>query len=360
MDEKAPIREKIASLKKEGNNSLNDYIDETLKCFDNDCKRSTIIFLWSIFIFYLYGKISSYGLRNFKKFIESKNKTCEGNISQIYDLQKIKDKDILYLCRELGFYDKNIENQLNTFLITRNSCAHIAQLDITKYQLFSYIEQLCNYIDIIDKLSFESLHQPFFERLKNMNEVELIELIPSLGFDLLLSYVDKAIEEVMLISDWRERNNKKGYYTFLSTVIIYRDNDSEKIDLFEKIFGKIFTKSIPFSLDITENLNQILNYSAIKKLVLEKGYLDNIISIYVQSGSFANARENARSILLFKKNFSAEQLNTIANAYLSNNQITDSTGANSALKILFEENINLMDKNLLNAIKEKGLVIEGS
>ena len=75
MSEEKPLKEKIESLKKDGDLSLNAYIDETQKCFENDCKRSTVISLWSIFIFYLYNKIKIYGLRNFKKFVkEKKNK----------------------------------------------------------------------------------------------------------------------------------------------------------------------------------------------------------------------------------------------------------------------------------------------
>jgi hypothetical protein len=357
MSEEKPLKEKIESLKKDGDLSLNAYIDETQKCFENDCKRSTVISLWSIFIFYLYNKIKIYGLRNFKKFVKEKKTKFEGNINQIYDLQKIKDKDLIYLCRELGFYDKNIENQLSNFLNTRNSCAHVAQLDITKYQLFSYIEQLCNYIKIIDELDFGIIHKPFFDKIKDMGEIELREIIPSLEFELLSLYVDQAIEEVMLITDLKERHLKKGYYRFLSIVIESRDKDEEKVDLFERIFNKVFTKSIPFEFEITENFSKILNYSAIKKLVLEKDYLDNLISIFVNSHSFITAKNNSRSLLLFKKNFNKDQLNTIANAYLSNNQIYQSTGSQVALKILFEENFPLLDMDLIIALEEKGLKI---
>lgn len=355
MDDKNKLIEKINSLRKDEDTSLNDYVDETLECFKNDCNRATIILLWSIWVFYLYKKIREYGLNNFKKFIQSKNIKFEGRINQIYDLQKIKDTQILFLCRELGFYDKNIENQLSNLLSIRNSCAHVAQLNVTKYQLFSYIEQLCDYIKVINELNFDKIHRPFLDELKEMKESQLMEIIPDLGSDLLFSYIEQVLEEVTLISDWRERNLKRGYYTFLSCVIKYRNDDAEKIKLFEIIFGKIFSGEIEFAAEITSDLREILNFSAIKKLILKKGHLDNIISIFVNSFSFINARDNSRALLLFKKEFSSDQLNTIANAYLSNRQITESTGANSALKILLKENIDLLDKDLIEALREKGL-----
>ncbi len=125
-EEKQEIKNQLIGLK-DKHNEIDGYIEEVLCCFENDCKKSTIILLWSVFQFFLYKKIEEFGLKEFGKFCRDKI-SFKGIISKAYDINKIKDRDILLVCRELGFYDINIENQLITLLGLRNNCAHVSQI----------------------------------------------------------------------------------------------------------------------------------------------------------------------------------------------------------------------------------------
>ncbi len=356
MEDRIKLVGLIDSLKIIEDISLNDYIEETISTFKRDCRRSTIILLWSIWTFFLYKKIKEFGLKNFVHFCRDKKIKFEGNIIQIYDLNKIKDKDLLFLCRESGFYDANVENQLINLLNLRNSCAHVAQLSITEYQLFSYVEQMCSYIEIIKKLDYTQIHKSFIEELKFMDKQKIEQIISSMEFDVLNSYFDKCLEEVCLITNSEEYQKSKGLYYFLSLIVASREKDDEKVYFFEKLFAKISSEEIPYDLEIIEELPNMLNYVPIKRNVFAKGYLNFIIKIFVKSGSFNLARLNAKSLLIFKGDLNKEQIKTIADAYISNGQITGSSGAKIALKFIFEKNRALLPEDLIKEVMEKGLI----
>jgi len=353
LSETQKIKEKLVSLK-EKHNEIDTYLDEVICCFENDCKKSTIILLWAVFLFFLYKKIEEFGLREFGKFCKKKI-NFEGNINKSYDINKIKDNDILFICGELGFYDINIKNQLINLLGLRNNCSHVSQIIITTYQLFGFIEQITNYLELIESLDFKKMPTSFFEELKTMEDEEKMgEIISSMEFEKLSNYAEQCLNELLFISNYEDYSKNKGLYLFLSLLINNRKKDEEKSFFFEMIFQKVFRKEISWRHIFIEKFSEYSSYSIIKKLILKK-YLDNVVNLFIESSSFKIAGQFCKVLLSFKKELNSDQLKAIGDAYFSNNQIAPAYGVNSGLKIIFNENKEKVSKDLLIALKENGL-----
>ncbi|MDP1729521.1 MAG: hypothetical protein Q8L27_04940 [archaeon] len=353
--EKQKIKEQLLKMK-EKHQDIDTYLDEVICCLDNDCKKSVIILLWSVFLFFLYKKIEEFGLKEFEKFCKDKF-NLQGKINQAYDINKIKDRDLLFACRELGFYDLTVENQLINLLGLRNNCAHVSQLIVTPYQLFGFIEQTINYTDLINKLDFKKMPKSFFDELKKMeDEKKIAEIISSMEIEKLKNYAEQCLHEILFISNSKDYQNSKGLYLFLSLLIENREKDEEKVLFFEMILPKVFKKEFDWRFTFIEKFADYSSYSAIKKIILDK-YLDNVVNLFLESGTFKTAGQLCKVLLNFKRDFNSEQLRAIGNAYLSNNQITHAYGVNPALKIIFNENKEKVSTDLISALKEKGLDI---
>jgi hypothetical protein len=355
MDEaKKKIREQLENFKQK-HQDIDEYLNEVLCCFDNDCKKSTIILLWSVFLFFLYKKIEEFGLKEFEKFCREKPLNLKGKINQAYDLNKISDKDLLFACRELGFYDQSIENQLINLLGLRNNCAHVSQLIVTQYQMLGFIEQIVGYTDFINKLDFKKIPKEFFEELKIIeDEDKLGEIIVSMDFEKLKNYAEQCLNELFFISNFEDYKKNKGLYLFLSLLIKKREKDEEKAFFFNMIFPKVFKKEFEWRFIFIENFSEYSAYSSIKKLILEK-YLDSVVNLFIESGSFKIAGQLCKVLLNFKKDLNSEQLKTIGNAYLSNSQIAPAFGVDTGLKVIFNENKEKVSNELLEELKKKGL-----
>ena len=355
-DEKEKIKTQLESLK-ETHKEIDNYIEEVICCFENDCKKSTIILLWSVFLFFLYKKIEEFGLKEFERFCREKPLNIKGKINQPYDINKVQDKDILFACRELGFYDQSVENQLINLLGLRNNCAHVSQIIVMQYQLFSFIEQIINYINLINKLDFKKMPKEFFEELKQLEDEEKIKkIISSMEISKLKNYVEQCLNEIIFISNPEDYQKNKGLYLFLSLLIENREKDEEKVYFFEEIMPRVFGKEISWRFIFIEKLPEYASYSAIKKVILEK-YLDNIVNLFIESGSFKTAGQLCKILLDFKKDLNSSQLKAIADAYFSNDQIKPAYGVDYGLKIIFKDNKDKISKEMIEALVSSGLEI---
>jgi len=351
------IRKQLESFK-ERHKDIDNYLEEVICCFDNDCKKSTIILFWAVFLFFLYKKIEEFGLKEFERFCREKPLNLKGKINKVYDLNKLSDKDLLFACRELGFYDQSIENQLINLLTLRNSCAHVSQLIVSQYQFFGFIEQAINYIDLINKLDFKKMPKGFFDELRETEDEEKIKnLISSMEIEKLKNYTEQCLNEIIFISNYEDYSKNKGLYLFLSLLVENRERDEEKVYFFEKIMPKIFGKEISWRFIFIEKFPEYASYSAIKKIILEK-YLDNVVNLFIGSGSFKIAGQLCKVLLDFKKDLNSNQLKVIGDAYFSNNQIAPAFGVDNGLKIIFNENKEKISKELFDALKTGGLELD--
>jgi len=353
-EDKQKIREKIVNLSGKDSN-VDNYLNEVLCCFDNNCQKSTVILLWAVFLYFVYKKINEFGLKEFAKFCEDKIKFKE-RLNQLYDLNKIKDKDLLFLCRELGFYDVNIESQLCNLLGLRNNCAHVSQIILTEYQLYSFIEQVSNYTSFLDKLDFKKMPKEFLDNLRSVEDKQkVLDLIKSIENEKLKNYAEQCMNEIIYINNYNEYQKNKGLFIFLSLLIENVEKNEDKVIYFDLIFSRIFDKSILYDDIFIEKLSEYLSFSAIKKHVLDKNYADNIIQLFINSGSYNRATLLSKCLLHFKKELLPNQIKIICEAYLTNNQLAPAFGVNTALKIILGEHKNKISEELINELKKGGL-----
>ncbi len=360
-EDKQKMIEEIGKLKlllKDEN--FDNYVDEGVLCFTNDCRRATIILLWSIFLFFLYKKIEEFGFTEFAK--ECKDRiNFKKPIRNTYNLNDIKDKELLFVCRMAGFYDTNINSQLDILLTDRNNLAgHVSQAPITSYKLYYFAEQIFSYITVINNLDFKKVPKSFFEKLKvTEDEEEMRTIISTLEFEKLKNYADHCLSEISFISNIDDYEKNKGLYLFLSLLPKVREKDDEKIVFFEMVFLKLINKKIPLPDMFIEKMPLYSGYSAIKKIIVSK-YLDDIVYLFVESSSFRAANAMSTSILHFRNNLTTEQVRLIGEAYISNGQISSAynTKIKGYLKIIFDENKEKVSKELIDELRKGGLEIK--
>ncbi len=109
-----------------------------------------------------------------------------------------------------------------------------------------------------------------------------------------------------------------------------REKESERIELFDRVFSKfLIAQDVPITSDFLDVLPGHLKLSYIKNQVLTHGYLDYLIRLFINSGSYDTAGRNSEILLGFVNKLNQEQVESIANAVIMNDQLHDSFRADS-------------------------------
>jgi hypothetical protein len=84
---------------------------------------------------------------------------------------------------------------------------------------------------------------------------------------------------------------------------------------------------------------------AVCEMLIKQGYPNTILSEFINSHSFENANDNSAMLLVFRDQFTQEQIKRIINGCIENDQINYSFGARAKLRNFLIANKNLMDGN---------------
>lgn len=313
---------KFSELKESGNSELNNYIDEATSCLENNCLKGASIMIWSTLMFFIYRKINQYGLKNFGRLCKSRGIKFQGNFNQFYDLNKIQDIDMLFLAREIGFYDINIENQLKDSLKFRNSCAHISQSIIDEAHLIPFIQNIVHYSNLINSLNYKQISRKFIDEIAQMDIDEVIKINKEMEFKTLNNILDESLRIVSLISSPEDYKKQEGIYYLICNILGNRDDDEEKVYFFKKIMDFANSKKCYYMDDILRTIAGNVHYLAIKIYLLEGNNLDGLINLFYHSSSFAIAGCMIKALSHFEDEFIDSQIISLAKAYIENNQVS--------------------------------------
>lgn len=329
-----------------------EYLKEAIDCLKHDHFRAATVLFWSILMYVAYRRIEQYGLDDFVRFAVSKGLKPSGNVNSVYDLNKIKDADMIRLCHEIGLYDQSIRKRLAYLLDTRNSFAHISQATTNRYSLIGFVNEVCDYCAVI-RNSAKKVEPSFIQKIKKLKDDELRSFIKQLPFGKVEGAFLPILDRVDAITTDKENRESKSLYDFVIIALEVTEEESERIKLFDIVFGRMLRTDdvIKYDFYFGDKIAELAGFSYIREHIVKSGRLDGLIKIFGRSWSFQNAKANATAIEAFNATLSKEQVNTIAHLTAENNQIYESYGARSRLHEVFHQHKHELSQESIRLLK---------
>lgn len=322
----------------------NDYViayrAEASKCYAVDGFRAAITMVWCVMIYHIYKKIEEFGLYDFVRSVHQKGIVFSGNINNFYDLEKIKDNDIITMCRERGFYDDTVKKKLINLCDTRNACSHFNLSTVNQNTADAFINDVCNYIEFLQNVNF-TFEPNFFNTLKKMGDTGLKHTAASMSFERLKLTFVKILDTIASIQNYEEYQEDENLIKFIEIAILAR-SEEEIIALYDILFKRVIVADLNWTWEIRSLIYRLTSRSYIQSYILENGYLDLLVSKLCDSNSYEIAANSSKAVLNFNSYLTQENIFNIANGIVENSQISDSYGAKPNLK-----NILLYHKKLL-------------
>ncbi|HML01872.1 MAG TPA: hypothetical protein VK487_00700 [Candidatus Bathyarchaeia archaeon] len=139
--------------------------------------------------------------------------------------------------------------------------------------------------------------------------------------------------------------NEKSFQ-LLDLVYERLQNESMKVELLDRIIH--FVGKSYYAADFF--LSKLQDYTALanaKERAFEKGWVDIFLLMFASSNSYEMAKKTSAILVNFNGQFTAMQIENIISAALSNDQITNSWGAQENLEkilILYRSQISSEEK----------------
>jgi len=178
------------------------------------------------------------------------------------------------------------------------------------------------------------LPKDILKRIAEMTEDELSNQLSILSKEVVLSLADRIVDHLSHLQSHEDYEENLELFDVLHVIFERSEGESRKTELFDKIFEFMLMSDWAYLYFITK-LKSYTSSPMIRKMILKKGYLDRVITLFIKSNSFFRAKENSATLLNFNKDLTNEQIETIIKASLENDQISYSWGAQRNLKIIF-------------------------
>jgi len=190
------------------------------------------------------------------------------------------------------------------------------------------------------------------ESIKNLTEEKIITLIKTLTSDQLKRLIQEVFDEVSMISGWTQVKDSQNFFDFIKYAI--KERQKERTQLFEIFFDSFFPTSIIYGRkELLSTLRELVNIVSIRRWIIKKGHTDTLVSELVRSRSFDIAGINTEIILGFLQCLTTEQLNTIIDASISNDQIHGSYRAKTNLKAILAHCRGKVKEDKLEQLRNK-------
>ena len=159
-----------------------------------------------------------------------------------------------------------------------------------------------------------------------------------------------AIMDKIHTLDRQEAQTYSALYDFLKMAVKREDDRKLQCELLAIIIEKTCGYRLYGKLKLLNIISELTRLEHVKHFVKEKNLIDLLVAEFKLSNSFYEAAENARIMLNLGPRLTTEQINRIAMAALSNDQILYSYGAQDALEALFSLHYDKIDKE---AVKDR-------
>lgn len=118
-----------------------EYIREAIRCYQANCLRATIVFVWSGAIHTIRENALSKGITKLNAALSKHDPRCR-KVNKLEDFTYVKDKTLLLATQTLNIYDKSEKETLEDALKLRNRCGHPARYSPRTLRVSSFIEDV--------------------------------------------------------------------------------------------------------------------------------------------------------------------------------------------------------------------------
>ena len=191
-------------------------------------------------------------------------------------------------------------------------------------------------------------------RIASLSKAELENQITSLSEESALSLCDKIVDNLSNVTTFNEYQNALNLYELID-ILFENTKDSIKIQLFDRILA-FSTKSSFASAFFLTKLEGYTKITSIKQMVANRGLLDKIIEIFVNSNSYEESTKISGIILNFNELLTTKQLGALLKASIENNQIVYSWGAIANLSTIFSDQKEKLSNEQVAELMEKSRI----
>lgn len=201
----------------------------------------------------------------------------------------------------------------------------------------------------LDEVS--ALPTQMLKRISEMPEEELSSQLAQLTEYGASVLADRIIERLDQIHNHEEYKENLRMFEILDLLFTTAEKDSRKKMMFRKIFD-FFTRNVYGKSYFNSKMEDYTSSTAVKKMVVNEGYLDEIIDIFTKSSSFYEAKYNSAVLRNYVEDLTPEQVRTIVKASIDNDQISHSFGARRNLPTVFSKHKSEISKEEIAKIKQ--------
>jgi DNA-binding PadR family transcriptional regulator len=170
------------------------------------------------------------------------------------------------------------------------------------------------------------------------NEEAVMSFLRQRDTNTLLTLLDDAIERLSLIHDYKQIEASKNLLRAMKLAPLSRDNETDKRQIFRVLHTYVANPEKPligieyFYAAILECLDDL----TVKEYVLKRGFLEDYVLDLKNATTFEDAKVRAKVIALFANKLTTRQKLELVSAIVTQNQVLESFGAQSALRSVIE------------------------
>ena len=217
-----------------------------------------------------------------------------------------------------------------------------------------YDENQLNEVVYLSKLTpveqVSVLPSTMIDRILEMSADELSAQLERLTNNGLSALIDRITDELVTISNYEEYQKNLDKYDLLNRLFNKTKKGSKKILVFEKIFAFMENETYG-SQYFLDKISTYVLWDDIKKIVSKKEYLDKFVSMLVKSSSFITATNTSAILSRFSAKLTKDQIRTIIEACITNDQIQYSFGARKNLEKILVFNGDIISPEEKKKIK---------
>ncbi|MBR8284601.1 hypothetical protein [Burkholderia vietnamiensis] len=132
------LRKHLPSI---SNDATRGFVEEAIKAFESRLLRSAVVLSWVGAVSVLYDHIVKHRLVEFNaEALRRDLKWKEAKTPD--DLARMKENDFLQILSAMSVIGKNVKDELEGCLKTRNGCGHPNSLQIGEHKVASHVETL--------------------------------------------------------------------------------------------------------------------------------------------------------------------------------------------------------------------------
>jgi site-specific recombinase XerD len=118
-----------------------DYLNEAITCIKVGAFRACVVFAWNAAMRNIHNRCINHSNHLINNIVKKHEPTAR-NIKKIEDFAYLKDRTVLLLSMELGEFDKNQKDILESCLLLRNKSGHPGNYKPQSFKVAGFLEDL--------------------------------------------------------------------------------------------------------------------------------------------------------------------------------------------------------------------------